>query len=251
MLRSPSPPRHLTAGEKRKHNHSPDPTLDVFLKRQRRLSRSPYPGLSRSSLSDSDPDEDDVGPSTPACLDDNMDWTADAELPPNQISASVTHGRGASPSGAIHHLQLLREARPPSITAYAASSSNSFMATDPLPPKVLTMTLETRSEAYLFAVELPGYAPEAITVSCKRGNIVTVVAEIWHLPGECRQHWDIAFDNDIHTSDIRASMDKATNVLTLTAQRYRRFIPIEYQVQSKISSMSSVTSDRTSFSIRQ
>lgn len=47
------------------------------------------------------------------------------------------------------------------------------------------------------------------------------------------QHWDIAFDSDVHTADIRASMDKATNILTLTAKRYRRYIPIEYQVQTK------------------
>ncbi|KAG8997738.1 hypothetical protein FRB93_013978 [Tulasnella sp. JGI-2019a] len=252
---------------KRKHPHSPDGSssaLDCLLKRQR-LERdrddipdmshepSPYPpppvSLSRSSLSDPDySDEDEAGPSTPAaCMDDNlMDWTADSDLlQPNQLSTSAPTqgtqgvvtalGRDSSPStDAIHHLQLLREARPPSISTYDATT-----AAFPARGKIMPMTLETRSDSYIFVVELPGYAPEAITVSCKKGNVLSVVADIWHRP-QCLQHWDIAFDTDVHTADIRASMkmNQSTNVLTITARRYRQCVPIEYQVQWKPPSMS-------------
>jgi hypothetical protein len=109
--------------------------------------------------------------------------------------------------------------------------------------------METRPDAYIFVVELPGYNPEAITVSCKKGNVVSVVADIWHLPRECLQHWDIAFDTDVHTADIRASMNmnQATNVLTITARRYRQYVPIEYQIRWKpptISTKSTAGHDR-------
>jgi hypothetical protein len=95
------------------------------------------------------------------------------------------------------------------------------------------MHLEVRPDSYEFAVELPGYNIDGITVSCKRGNIVTVVADIWHLPRECCHQWDIIFDSDVHTSQIRATMDRKSNVLKLTACRYRRYVPIEFQVDRK------------------
>lgn len=230
--------------KKRKHSLESSSTspLDALWKRQRRISSShrdhttqqhstTYPShsshsssasassyLTRASLSDSDPDEDDAGPSTPAFIDDNMDWAPDddsaspAELlaTPNQVrpsppssfrvknlgtrwtlrahrgsyhlpnrtcnvltitslfqlsSTRIPQGRDSSPSsspdvgggggGAIHHLELLREAKPPVI-----SSPTQLQKHVRSPPPHAIMTLEVRHDAYLFAVELPGYAPE-------------------------------------------------------------------------------------------
>jgi len=98
------------------------------------------------------------------------------------------------------------------------------------------MSLRTSDREYVFCVELPGYNIDGITVSCKRGNVVTVVADIWHLPRECCHQWDITFDSDVHTADIRATMDRSSNLLTLVAKRYRRHVPIEYQVEKKAQS---------------
>jgi len=96
------------------------------------------------------------------------------------------------------------------------------------------MTLQTFDNEYVFRVELPGYNIDGITVSCKRGNVVTVVADIWHLPRECCHTWDITFDDDVRTEELRATMDRSTNLLTLVARRYRRRIPIEYQVDKSV-----------------
>lgn len=72
------------------------------------------------------------------------------------IGIGATLGRDSSPStDAIHHLQLLREARPPSISTYDAPT-----AAFPAKGRILPMTLETRPDAYIFVVELPGYNPE-------------------------------------------------------------------------------------------
>ncbi|KAG8983677.1 hypothetical protein FRB90_005833 [Tulasnella sp. 427] len=205
-------------------------------KRQRRFR-------SASSLSDSDDDKDAFdSPRTPALQDDAMEWSAEstsssstaltaAGLGPNQ---SIPPWRAPSPSQAIHRLELLREARPPVVTTFTSSFAQSAVSRELPPAKAVPMALTTRDDEYVLSVELPGYNIDGITVSCKRGNVVTVVADIWHLPRESCHQWDIAFDGDVNTSQLRAKMDRASNVLTLIAKRYRRFVPIEYQVDKKL-----------------
>ncbi|KAG8900930.1 hypothetical protein FRB99_005668 [Tulasnella sp. 403] len=220
-----SPPSFLIrGGEKRKltdHSEAQYSGLDALRKRQRRFQ-------SHSSFSDSD-DADD-SPKTPYnTIDDAMDWAADT---PSQ-SCSLPPWRNPSPSQAIHRLELLREARPPTITTFTAPFQRSPYAREPPPSKAVPMSLESTDHEYIFRVELPGYNIDNITVSCKRGNVVTVVADIWHLPRECCHTWDITFDSDVNTSALRATMDRTTSILTLTAKRYRRYVPIEYQVDRK------------------
>ncbi|KAG9047854.1 hypothetical protein FS837_001330 [Tulasnella sp. UAMH 9824] len=209
--------------------------LDALRKRQRRFR-------SAGSLSDSDDDKDVFdSPRTPAVDDEAMEWTSEstsssstaltaAGLGPNQ---SLPPWRAPSPSESIHRLELLREARPPVVTTYTSSFSQSPFSRDLPPSKAVPMVLHTRDDEYVFTVELPGYNIDGITVSCKRGNVVTVVADIWHLPRESCHQWDITFDADVNTSQLRAMMDRSSNVLTLIAKRYRRFVPIEYQVERK------------------
>lgn len=56
----------------------------------------------------------------------------------------------------------------------------------PPPESESALRVENVSEdSYVLTAHLPGYAPEMVTVSTRKGEKLAVVADLWHAESDC------------------------------------------------------------------
>ncbi|KAG8951318.1 hypothetical protein FRC04_006558 [Tulasnella sp. 424] len=163
-------------------------------KRQRRFR-------SAGSISDSDDDKDPFdSPRTPALDDETMEWTAES----TSSSSTALTAAGLGPN------QSLPPWRAPSPSQ---AIHRLELLREARPPVVTTYT-SSFAQAPYSREPPPSKAVPMVLHTTDDEYVFTV-----ELPG--------------YNIDLRAMMDRSSNMLTLIAKRYRRFVPIEYQVERK------------------
>jgi len=82
------------------------------------------------------------------------------------------------------------------------------------------MHITPSSSKYLLNVQLPTEMQrEMITVSVKKGDIIAVVADVWHMEEDCHYEWQIQFaPHDINMNSIRVVFDDEAQ-LTIRIER--------------------------------
>ncbi|TDL25736.1 hypothetical protein BD410DRAFT_784775 [Rickenella mellea] len=114
----------------------------------------------------------------------------------------------------------------PKITAISRSTAAADYATileahrrSPLRGCSPPMHISSTPEQHVLRVELPGFAPEMVTISAKRCETIAVIADMWHAEQNCHHEWSVKFSpRDVNMSTVRAHFSPA-GTLTIHVSR--------------------------------
>ncbi|TDL27252.1 hypothetical protein BD410DRAFT_824995 [Rickenella mellea] len=139
-------------------------------------------------------------------------------------TSNPSNPRSTRPHGPyqISTLQPLSAPMAPSVFTPPATESSSLSllrsSRAPPPQQHVKMRIESTPTDHILSAPLgPGFNSDHITIACRKGNVLDIVADRWDQEKDCHYEWQVQFDRDADMSSVRASY--TAGVLQVTVKR--------------------------------